>query len=391
MALSDDRFQKFHAAFADAPTAVVVWNVETGEILDANNALCRIFGREYADLIGQGYDDLLPPNTSHPNADSSDFTWEASIVHPDGYPVRFRVVARMIPRVTITTTPGGPDMVALGYLEEAPSLRSPRSVFLERDLFAALEAEEFVLYYQPIVEIETGTIVGFESLLRWQRGDNLLLASEFIKIAEESTAIVHIDNWVMGEAHQQMVEWKPLIEHMPRSVIGRSPSIGINLSGRDVAYGSVESRLRRATGNDVGCLSLELTESSMMANHVEPFLEELHHLQDEGVYIALDDFGTGWSSLTYLKHFAVNAIKIDASFVAGLGNNADDEAICRAVIALGHSLNLQVIAEGVEHPTQLEILRHLGCDAVQGHLIGAPISAEETTALLHNLIASRQP
>ena len=254
--------------------------------------------------------------------------------------------------------------------------RAAGMMALESELHVALQKEEFVLYYQPQVEIGTRRIVGVESLLRWRRpGHGLVLPSEFLSLAEESGLIVPINEWVLREACMQARAWT--------GTDGTPLRVAVNLSAEQFRKQNVRDLILSVldeTGLDPANLELELTERVVMAN-VETMAREMQQLHDLGVRMAIDDFGTGYSSLTYLKMFPVHRLKIDQSFVRPLTTSRADAAIVRAIINLAHSLGAQALAEGVETAEQLRHLAGEDCDEVQGYYLSAPVPAEEIGAL----------
>jgi diguanylate cyclase (GGDEF)-like protein len=250
---------------------------------------------------------------------------------------------------------------------------------LKNLMHKALERQEFLLHYQPQVDGGTGRIVGMEALVRWQLpGRGLVSPAEFIPIAEQTGLIVPIGEWVLRTACAQNVAWQ-------RSDL-RPVRIAVNLSALQLKEqnlaGKVDGILKE-TGMEPGWLELEITESTIM-HDIERAVSTLCDLHNLGVKITVDDFGTGYSSLYYLKKFALYALKIDRSFVNEITHNQDDAAIATAIVAMAHSLKLKVVAEGVETEEQLEMLRFLGCDLLQGFLFSKPLPAEEATVLLEN-------
>ena len=248
---------------------------------------------------------------------------------------------------------------------------------VERRLRRALRDGEFLLHYQPQVEIEGGRIVGMEALVRWHDPEaGLVSPSEFIPVAEESGLIGPLSDWVLREACRQNRAWQ---------LAGLPPvRVSVNLSAktfhqRDIAQ--LVTEVLEETRLDACWLEIELTESTLMRNAEEAvsMLNELHAL---GIGIAIDDFGTGYSSLSYLKRLPVDRLKIDRSFVADIGTNSDDETITAAIIALAHELQLQVIAEGVETSAQFTFLRERACDELQGYFFAPPLSGDGAAALL---------
>lgn len=243
---------------------------------------------------------------------------------------------------------------------------------LESDLRHALEQRQFVLHYQPQFLADGRTLTGVEALLRWQhpvRG--LVPPCDFIPALEELGLVVDVGDWVLGEACRQIAAW-----HQNGVVV---PKVSVNLSARQFADGRLGQRIAatlKASGISPSCLELELTESILMQD-VGEAMRILESLKRLGPLIAIDDFGTGYSSLNYLKAFPIDVLKIDRSFVDGLPEGEQDAQIARAIIAMAHSLNMSVIAEGVETQAQLDFLRAHGCDEVQGFFLGRPVVAEK--------------
>ena len=259
---------------------------------------------------------------------------------------------------------------------------------LETELRRALEREEFVLYYQPKVNLDSGKIVGMEALLRWQSADRGLVApSEFIPLLEETGLIMPVGEWVLRAACQQACIWHA----------ARLPSvhIAVNLSTlqfKQPDFANLVLGILHENGLDpsLQAIELELTESLLM-NNVVGAIDTLNQLHEAGIKFSIDDFGTGYSSLSYLKKFPISSLKIDQSFVKDLSSDLNDEAIVSAIVALGHSLGLKVIAEGVETTAQLDQLRKMGCDEIQGYLFSRPVPAEDMIYLLQNIGSQKFP
>jgi len=248
---------------------------------------------------------------------------------------------------------------------------------LENNLHKALEREEFLLHYQPQIDIKTGKIVGMEALIRWQYGEGTLVSpNQFIPLAEETSLILPIGEWVLQTACMQNRAWQ---------VAGLPPiRMAVNLSARQFQQKNLVSMIGQVlyeTGLDPQYLEVEITESIAM-HDVKLSKTVLQTLQNMGIYIALDDFGTGYSSLSSIKNFPLNQLKIDRSFICDLVTDPHDAAIIKAVVALGHGLNLKVMAEGVESQEQLAFLQSVNCDLMQGYLFSKPVTAHAATQLL---------
>ncbi len=256
---------------------------------------------------------------------------------------------------------------------------------LEHRLRHALQRDEFSLHYQPQVDIGSGQITGLEALLRWKPQDHPPVPPDrFIPIAEETGLIVPIGEWVLRSACRQMRRWQDA------GVLKRTASVSVNLSVRQLESKSLPLTIRRIlleTGLPATCLELEVTESAVMRDP-EAARQLLQEISQLGVSISLDDFGTGYSSLSHLKLLPLDVLKIDRSFVNDIGSDPNDEAIVRAIIALSQSLDLRVVAEGVETAAQLEFLKGLLCHSIQGFFICPPKPVEEIEPMLRLLHSS---
>jgi diguanylate cyclase (GGDEF)-like protein/PAS domain S-box-containing protein len=249
----------------------------------------------------------------------------------------------------------------------------------ESSLRRAEERGELDLRYQPIVSLATGTVVGVEALLRWEHPERGLLSpAEFIGVAEETGLIVPMGAWVLERACREVARWQ-------RTLPDLDPlRLSVNLSGRQLGQpGLVEVVRDILASTDVAPeqLELEITESVLM-DDVETSGETLRALKQLGVKLVVDDFGTGYSSFSYLRRFPVDVLKVDRSFVDGLGEGTDDTAIVTAIVSLAHTLGLQAVAEGVETPEQLAELRRVGCDLAQGYLFSRPGTGDDMATLL---------
>lgn len=247
---------------------------------------------------------------------------------------------------------------------------------LESALRRALERDEFVIHYQPQVDLKTGKMVGLEALVRWQHPElGLIPPGRFIGLAEETGLILPIGEYVLHKACQQSCAWQR--EGLP------TVPVAVNLSAKQFSENIAPTvkRILTDTGLDPKLLELELTESVSMEDPENTF-EILRTLKDMGIQLAIDDFGTGYSNLNYLKRFPLDKLKLDQSFVRDLNSDPDDLSISRAVIAMAHNLRLKVIAEGVEAEGQLALLAQHGCDEMQGYFFSRPVEANAIASLL---------
>ena len=262
-----------------------------------------------------------------------------------------------------------------------------KRISFETSLRHAVERDEFVLHYQPQFDVKTMEITGVEALVRWKREDGtLMMPADFIPVAEETGLIVPLGDWVLRRACEQARDWQNT---------GLAPvRVAVNVSAREFHNADVAQRIESVlheTGLDASCLQVEITEGVAM-EHAEVTLVTLRRLKAMGVQLALDDFGIGYSSLSYLKRFPIDVLKIDCSFVRNVGTDPADTALVGAIITMAHSLGLRVIAEGVETAGQLEFLRDPAarvsvqriavCDEFQGFLAGRPMPVEEVERLL---------
>ena len=244
---------------------------------------------------------------------------------------------------------------------------------LEHDLRAGISEHQLELHYQPLLDLSTKEIAGFEALVRWRHPTRGLMApGDFIPLAEESGLVLPLGRWVIETACREAASWAlPL-------------RIAVNLSPVQFRQADLAAMIRQIlheTGLPPERLELEVTES-VLIRHADQAVEILTELRNFGVNISLDDFGTGYSSLSYLRKFPFNKMKLDRSFIQALGEDQEAGLITRAIVALGRSLHLAVTAEGVETMEQLRFLEAQQCNNVQGYLIGRPLPAHEITALL---------
>jgi EAL domain-containing protein (putative c-di-GMP-specific phosphodiesterase class I) len=254
---------------------------------------------------------------------------------------------------------------------------------LELDLKRATDLDQFVLHFQPIVELDDGTIVGVEALIRWMHPEQgLILPDQFIPIAEESGQIHAMGRWVLWEACRRVVEWE--------AEYGRL-GLSVNLSGAQLRQASLVrevAEIIEATGLEPDRLTLEITESVLM-EVTSSNTERIDALKKLGVQLAVDDFGTGYSSLQYLKRFPFDWLKIAKPFVDGVEDSDAQARIARAIVDLAHSLEIEVTAEGIESRRQAAVLDDLGCLNGQGFHYSPPLPAEEITEYLAAGVTSR--
>ena len=257
------------------------------------------------------------------------------------------------------------------FFSQEMNAETAERLSLEHDLRRALANNEFVLYYQPQLDLKTGKILSFEALIRWINAERGMVSPmKFIPIAEDTGLIIPIGSWVLQEALRQMTQWDA--QGLPPFSVAVNLSV-VQFQQDDLASG-VEEALKRYNMPS-SRLELELTESVVMQD-AQKAGNVLSRLSNVGIKLAIDDFGTGYSSLSYLKRFAVNRLKIDQSFVRDMTSNSDDAEIAQAIINLGHTLGLEIVSEGVETPEQLNLLKRQGCDVIQGYYVGKPMPAD---------------
>jgi diguanylate cyclase (GGDEF)-like protein len=255
------------------------------------------------------------------------------------------------------------------YYSESLNVFSLKLLTTENKLRKALDHNEFMLFYQPQIDILTGELIGVEALIRWLQPDLILVKpGDFIPLAEKAGLIIPIGEWVLRTACSQNVIWQN---------VGIKPMcMTVNVSSTQFMQSNFVERISqilKETGLNPVYLQLELTEGTLMKNS-EDTIKKLHLLKDMGIKVSIDDFGTGYSSLNYLKRLPLSTLKIDRSFIQDLAKNPDDQAITKAIIDLAKNFKLKVIAEGVETKKQLDLLREYGCNGIQGYLICPPIN-----------------
>ncbi|MGH9019196.1 MAG: putative bifunctional diguanylate cyclase/phosphodiesterase, partial [Acidimicrobiales bacterium] len=246
------------------------------------------------------------------------------------------------------------------------------------ELHRALERDELELHYQPVVDLQTERLVGLEALVRWQHPTRgLLLPYEFIALAEDSGLIVPLGAWVLHEACRQMAQWAARRAAADQDSAGLNISVNVSaLQLADPGFPGHVADAIASSGIHPDRLWLEITESALMRDD-DDAVRILQSLRDLGLHVEIDDFGTGYSSLSYLQRFPVETLKIDRSFIDDLDQRSENAAIVRAVLGLGDSLGLSIIAEGVERPVQATRLQALGCQFGQGYLFGRPLPARD--------------
>jgi EAL domain-containing protein (putative c-di-GMP-specific phosphodiesterase class I) len=265
--------------------------------------------------------------------------------------------------------------------EPSMDAKAVERLMLETGLRRALVRQQFRVHYQPIVALDNDKIAGVEALVRWEHPKRgLLLPEEFLSVAEETGLIVRIGQWVLREAGRQARIWQ---EHYPSIP---PLTISVNLSTREFFHPKLVAEVLGESEIDAGSLQLEITEGAMTTNGTSSTERTLRNLKRMGVQLAIDDFGLGYSSLSYLKRFPVDFLKIDRSFIAGLGREphgvSKDTEIVKAMIELTHALGLKVIAEGVETSEHLAQLRNMKCDFAQGNYFSEPLPSEALSVLM---------
>ncbi|MGL5082018.1 MAG: two-component system response regulator [Microcoleaceae cyanobacterium] len=243
----------------------------------------------------------------------------------------------------------------------------------EQDLRRAIDQDEFMVHYQPIIVLKTGKLAGFEALVRWRHPSRGLVSpGQFIPIAEDTGLIVPIGFWVLRTACRQLLTWQT------ESLLPTAVTISVNLSAKQLNLSDLVTQIEQIlheTQLNPHCLKLEITESAVM-EHPEQVIHRLRQLRALNIQLSIDDFGTGYSSLAYLNRFPLNILKIDRSFVTGLAETVEHQGIAQAIIALAQTLGMKTIAEGVETQAQLDHLQSLDCDMAQGYLFSRPLPIE---------------
>ena len=276
--------------------------------------------------------------------------------------------------------------------EESMHKAALERLVLESDLRWALERQELELHYQPLLHLTSRRIVGAEALIRWRHPERGMVSpADFIPLAEATGLIIPIGRWALNEACRQAAAWQAL-SAFDTDAGPAEFKIGVNISGLQIQHPDMVETVRgalRESGLPASTLTLEITESVMLRD-TEATLARLRELKELGLSLAVDDFGTGYSSLSYLQRFPIDVLKIDKAFVDHVGTGAESSSLTRAIVALGEALGLDMVAEGIERPEQVEGLRFLGCPLGQGYLFARPLQSEAFTELLSSRMAGRQ-
>jgi EAL domain-containing protein (putative c-di-GMP-specific phosphodiesterase class I) len=257
------------------------------------------------------------------------------------------------------------------------SVKALEHIAFESRLRKAVQRREFVLHYQPQLDVNSGKIIGMEALVRWQSPEfGMVMPSDFIPLAEETGLISPIGEWVLHSACMQNKVWQ--------KAGFKKIKVAVNVSGQQLHSSNFTSAIDSAlkiSSLSPEFLDLELTESSVMQRRKHS-INILHELKERGIHLSIDDFGTGYSSLSNLKRISIDKLKIDRSFISDISDNPDATTIIEAIIAMAQSMNLQVLAEGVETLKQFDFLSEIGCDQIQGYLASKPVPAREMEQLL---------
>jgi EAL domain-containing protein (putative c-di-GMP-specific phosphodiesterase class I) len=273
----------------------------------------------------------------------------------------------------------------IAFYEPEMHIAAVTRMELKADLEQAIADKDFVLHYQPIVDLRSGRVAGVEALVRWNHAERgLVLPAEFIPIAEETGLIVPLGTWVIGEACRQLASWGQAAR--PSNAAVERLSMWVNLSARQLQepdFVETVAEILRSRGVPPERLTLEITESALMSD-VDQSAATLHHLRALGVRLAIDDFGTGYSSLSYLERLPVEVLKIDRSFTAAIGQGQDVPVLVRSIVKLGKTLHMEVLAEGIETAEQLSRLRAIDCRLGQGYYFSRALPADEVRTVLEH-------
>lgn len=258
--------------------------------------------------------------------------------------------------------------------------RAVQMLKLEADLQRAIDQQEFVVHYQPIVSLTTGQLTGFEALIRWQSPQGMIPPNHFIPLAEDNGMIVPIGEWILQSACQQLWAWQQEFPH------AANLQMSVNLASRQLAEENLIAEIElilQSTGLSGTCLKLELTERMLMENSTV-VVSRLEKLKERNIRLSIDDFGTGFSSLSYLHQFPIDTLKIDRSFVDQMDSTTSQSGIVQAIVNLAHALKMDAIAEGIETQQQVQTLQSLGCEYGQGYFFARPLPADQVRSLLAN-------
>lgn len=337
--------------------------VEVESIQDVILTIQKIFRALNAPFVIKGHEIALTTSVG-------------AVIYPDDSQEVEALIQRADKAMSLAKERGG---ASFQFFTPALDSQATRRLALESDLRKALKNDEFSLHYQPKIDFQSGKTVGTEALIRWNRPEKgLTPPNEFIPLAEESGLIIPMGKWILDTACRDAREW---------AVDGACPlQVSVNLSSRQFQDPNLTPILEESlavSGLPPACLEVEITESLVMGN-VDEALSILKRFKAMGLRISMDDFGTGYSSLSYLKHFPIDTLKIDQSFVRDLTIDSNDAAIAKAIIAMGKNLGLTVVAEGVETREQADFLAEEGCDLGQGYLFSKPLEKEGFTAFFKN-------
>jgi len=354
-------------------------------LLPERDALARVGGDEFYVILDrdQGERGVTLAGQGMLDALAAPFTLDGQAIYVNAtigvalYPEDGTTASELLSRADATLHQAKADgRGSLRFFSPEIMQRAKERLSLEAEMRRALERGEFRVYYQPQLHLGRCEVTGLEALVRWEHPERGLIApGAFISLAEESGLIVPLGNWVLQEVGRQMRAWTDE---------GKAPGyVAVNLCALQLGCVDLVDAVRAvldANRLPPDCLELEITESCLMADRGRA-IETLETLRGMGVRLSIDDFGTGYSSLSYLQHLRVHRLKIDMSFVRDLETNPGNLSIVTAIIALGHGLALDVVAEGVETPEQLAHLKRLGCDLIQGYLVGRPAPAPDAIDL----------
>lgn len=383
-----DRFKTINDALGHHIGDIVLKEISLRilNVIGKQNVLARLGGDEFilliakdthADNLNDYAQQILTACSKQIKVDSHDFYISTSIgisVFPDDGESLEDLQRNADMAMYKSKRAGGGNYQ---YYSKDMDIEAHERIRLDAELRRALDNNEFILFYQPKINISTGQLSGVEALIRWKHPEmGLINPSSFIPFAEQSGLILQLGEWVLNEACQACQSWQDQ---------GHKPiTVAVNISPKQFAQQNIVEMVTHAltkSGLAPAYLELEITESAVMEN-MDKAAKKLNAVREMGVKVAIDDFGTGYTSISYLKHFPVTYLKIDQAFVKGIPENQNDVAIIVAMIALAHSLNMRVIAEGVETADQFQWLADNGCDIVQGYFLSRPLPEAKLKAEL---------